>query len=132
MKKGLKVSPEQNQQNTEKLDEDGQKDQEVYVEENDELKYLKKHKIRKQVNGLRKVHHFYRQYKPEAKRIFHDILRDKQNFSIAQRFNESIIFVVGLGGSGTTLMRAILDVSPKIDCNFETWIIPDLLQVVLS
>ena len=56
----------------------------------------------------------------------------KQKISIDDRINSSIIFVVGSPGSGTTLMRSILDVSPRINCGFETGIIPDFLKMVVD
>ena len=39
-----------------------------------------------------------------------------------------LIFVLGKGGSGTTLMRTILDASPRINCGHETKITPRSLE----
>jgi hypothetical protein len=46
--------------------------------------------------------------------------------------NHPVIFVVGVPGSGTTLMKTILDVSPRIDCGFETKFIPEFLKMVVG
>ena len=63
---------------------------------------------------------------------FYQIKKDynvKQRISIDDRINSPIIFVVGSPGSGTTLMRTILDVSPDIYCGYETRFIPFVLDV---
>ena len=56
----------------------------------------------------------------------------KQKISIDDRINSSIIFVVGSPGSGTTLMRSILDVSPRINCGYESGIIPKFLKMIVE
>ena len=75
---------------------------------------------------------------PEAKRLFLEALNlnkiNEKNYfkmnSTICRYNELMYFVLGHGGSGTTLMRVILDVSPRIDSGFETRIIPLFLDVI--
>ena len=47
-----------------------------------------------------------------------------------QVINSELIFIGGYQRSGTTLMRAILDVHPSISCGPETKIIPTLLAVI--
>ena len=45
------------------------------------------------------------------------------------RLNDQVVFIVGHPGSGTTLLRTILDVSPKIYCGYETRFIPNMLSM---
>ena len=48
------------------------------------------------------------------------------------RKNDKIIFIVGSPGSGTTLMRTIMDVSPKMNCDHETKLIPNILYMRMN
>jgi hypothetical protein len=60
--------------------------------------------------------------------------RNKKNqnkdeiLSNEDRINRPVVMVAGNHGSGTTLMRAILDV--KLNCGYETRVIPEILNFV--
>jgi protein-tyrosine sulfotransferase len=60
-------------------------------------------------------------------------IKDKEEdsneiLSNEDRINKPVILVAGNHGSGTTLMRAILDV--KLNCGYETRVIPEILKFV--
>jgi protein-tyrosine sulfotransferase len=71
--------------------------------------------------------------------VFYLVLMEKkqekyvsQVTSIEEILKLPIIFVSGSPGSGTTLMRAILDVSPRINCGHESRIIPSFLAYIVK
>ena len=75
---------------------------------------------------------------PEATRLFREAIETNKHFRqksslSSKRFdsNETMIFIVGNYGSGTTLMRSIIDVSPKIDCNEESRIVPSVFGLTV-
>ena len=55
-------------------------------------------------------------------------LTSLSNESTENRINYPFIFIVGAPGSGTTLMKTILDVSPKMNCGHETQLIPFMIK----
>jgi protein-tyrosine sulfotransferase len=48
------------------------------------------------------------------------------------RINHPFIFIVGAPGSGTTLMKTILDVSPTMNCGHETQLIPFMIKHIID
>ena len=52
------------------------------------------------------------------------------NLFYQKLYNAPLIFIGGYARSGTTLMRAILDVHPLVSCGPETKIIPEILQFI--
>ena len=57
-------------------------------------------------------------------------IEKKSKITTEDLVNHMVIFVVGVPGSGTTLMKTILDVSPRIDCGYETKFIPAFLKMI--
>ena len=55
---------------------------------------------------------------------------DIDEYDRAKMLNSPLIFIGGYPRSGTTLMRAILDVHPSVSCGPETKIIPPLLSMI--
>ncbi len=70
--------------------------------------------------------------------IFHEPFSRSNDFSFASEYpidlnfirNASLIFIGGFGRSGTTLVRAILDVHPNIYCGAESKILPSMLSFI--
>jgi len=56
----------------------------------------------------------------------------KQAVIIKNKPDSSFIFIGGKARSGTTLIRAILDVDSTIKCGIETKIIPRFLKLILT
>ena len=56
----------------------------------------------------------------------------KTNEFAETRINYPFIFIVGAPGSGTTLMKTILDVSSKLKCGHETQLMPSMIKQIID
>jgi protein-tyrosine sulfotransferase len=83
------------------------------------------------VNEIEQVHKKYEKFNLDRDKSLNESALMILNDLYAKKISQSpLIFVGGYPRSGTTLMRAMLDVHPDVSCGPETIILPPLLSFI--